>query len=455
MKSRVAACAVAVVLLAGACGSRADDSSGTDLDGGTSSTTVAPASDGRFGTAESPCGDGDASGTSLGVTDTEITVTSYSDSGGQVGGLMKGVDDTGAAFVKWCNDQGGINGRKINLELRGANLFEYGAVVSAACEDSLALVGGFATFDDAGAPLQVDCGLPNVPAAAGSSVQSGADLTWQVLPSPPNDLMVGAATELKRLYPEAVTSAGMIHPDIAMVDYIAKRMQEALTKIGYEFVYSGTAAIGEANWAPFVVDMKDKGVAYLEAVSSWEEIVNLQTAMVQQGFEPEVTALQTNLYTDKYVQGSNGGAEGSYVQLTTWPFDEADQNRAMAQYLEALEAAVPGAVPEQMGVQSWSAWLMWATAVKNLGSDVTRASLEEELDTFTSWDGGGLHGTSDPAANTPAPCFILMQVQGDAFARAFPTKEGDAEIYEEGNGYSCNDDYIVHLDTDYDNGARR
>ncbi len=448
---------MATALLASACGSRSDDSGEENLGPSESTTTtVAGVEDGMFGSIESPCGEGDASGaTDTGVTDDAITITSYSDSGGQVGGLNKGIDDSSLAFVEWCNDQGGINGREIKLEFRQADLFAYNAnVVTPACEDSLALVGGLAVFDDNGAQAQVDCGLPNIPAAAVSSVQSGADLTWQVLPSPPNQLTLGMATELKRMYPEVIESAGMISADIASVDYIAVRMKEAMTSIGYKFVYEAKQAIGESNWPPFVIDMKAKGVQYLTAESTWEEVVNLQNAMAQQGFQPEVTGLEANFYQLQFPTQAGGNAEGTYVQLTTWPFSEAEENPAMAQYLAALEKTNGDVLPEMLGVQSWSAWLMWATAVKSLGSDVTRAGLADALDQVTSWNGGGLHGTSNPAANEAAPCFILMQVEGDGFTRVFPSKADDAEVYEEGDGFSCNDEYVVDLTTDYDNGAR-
>ncbi len=450
----VAAIAAAVVLLAGACGSRAEDGTSEADDPPVTNATTAADDDAMFGTIESPCGPGDASGaTDIGVTDTEITVTSTSDSGGAVAGLNRGIDQSSAAFVQWCNDQGGINGRKIKLEFRHANVFDYAPVVASACTDSLALVGGLAVFDDLGVQQQVDCGLPNVPAAAVSAQQAGADLTWQPLPNPPNQLSLGMATYLKEKHPDTITAAGMISTDVATVDYIANRMQEGLGLIGFEFIYTAKANIIETNWPSFAIDMKQRGVRYFTPEGTWEELVNLQKALDTQDFDPEVTALETNFYQLQYPPAADGVAEGSYVQLTTWPFDETD-NPAMATYLAALDKAEPGAQPEQLGVQSFSAWLLWATAVKSLGSDVTRIGLGEALSNVHSWYGGGLHGVSDPGANTPSPCFILMQVKGDGFERIFPTQDADATVYDAGNGFSCNDDYVVDLTTDWDEGVK-
>lgn len=413
-----------------------------------------------FGTLASPCGPGDASGaTDVGVTDESITVTSYSDSTNQqVPNLNKGIDQSAKAFVDWCNERGGINGRQVDLKFRDAALLVYPAVVDAACKDSISLTGGLAVLDDMGVQAQIDCKLPNIPAAAVSSKQSGADLTFQVLPSPPNQLSLGGATYIKEQFPEVIESAGYIHGDIASLDYITNRMKEALTSIGYNFVYDGKTAIFEQNWPQFAIAMKNAGVKYMTVSSTWEEIIGLQAAMAEQNYEPDITMLETNFYQLKYPAAANGNAEGSYVQLTTWPFTEADDNPAMADYLAALEAANPGldvkTDPEQLGVQSFSAFLMWATAVKNLGSNVTRAGLVEELKNIHVWDGGGLHGTSDPGQSQGSPCFIMMQVKGDGFERVFPTKEADSAAYEAGKGFSCNPDYVVDLTTNWDNGIK-
>jgi ABC-type branched-subunit amino acid transport system substrate-binding protein len=460
VKSRLVVSTVALALFVSACGSRSTDSEGADagLDGTTTTAVESDSllTDGTFGTIDSPCGPGDASGaTDVGVTDESITITSVSDSGGQVGGLNKGIDDSMRAFTEWCNGQGGINGREIVLEMRNAALFEYGTVVTAACEDSFAMVGGLAVFDDAGAQLQVDCGLPNVPAAAVSSLQSGADLTYQPLPNTPNKLLVAAAQYFAENEPEAVKRIGQISADVASVDYIATRQREAYEIVGAEYIFTEKAAINEDNWPSFVLDMKNRGVEYLTPISTWEEVTNLQRAMDLQDFSPAITQLDTNFYNLRYPPTAGTAAEGAYVQLTTWPFEEADENPAMAEYLAALEAAVPGAEPEQLGVQAWTAALLWATAVDELGSEVTRDGLEGVLSGIHEWDGGGLHGTSDPGNNEPAACFILMRIEDGEFVRQFPTKEDDAEIFEAGNGFSCDPDYVVDLRTDFDNGVRR
>src|SRR5262245_40006139 len=77
---------------------------------------------GTFGDLKDRCGPGDASGaTARGVTNDSIKVTTMADPGNSFSpGLGQEYFDTAEAFVKWCNDAGGILGRKIELTTRDA-----------------------------------------------------------------------------------------------------------------------------------------------------------------------------------------------------------------------------------------------------------------------------------------------------------------------------------------------
>jgi ABC-type branched-subunit amino acid transport system substrate-binding protein len=168
--------------------------------------------------------------------------------------------------------------------------------------------------------------------------------------------------------------------------------------------------------------------------------------MVEQGFDPEFTELHTTFYTPQSPESAGAAADGTYVRLTVWPFEEADDNPAMTQYLEALRKTNgEDVVPEMLGVQSFSAGLMFATAAKAAGADLTRDSLLAELEKIDEWDGGGLHGTNDPAANENGGCFIVMQVVDGGFERVYPDKE---------EGFDCGRDNFVEVDIDFAEGAK-
>ena len=117
--------AMCIAVLTAGCG-RSDDSSEGD-DGSTTTTvsTAQPAS-GDFGSLTDVCQPGDATGaTATGVTDDEIRIATFSDAGfsGRPG-LNQEFFDTAEVFSKWCNDAGGINGRKIVVDEHDAALTE-------------------------------------------------------------------------------------------------------------------------------------------------------------------------------------------------------------------------------------------------------------------------------------------------------------------------------------------
>jgi ABC-type branched-subunit amino acid transport system substrate-binding protein len=455
-----------LALLTGACGSRLSDQEIKAAAGNQNGSPVAApaptpgeaASGGgtMFGSIASPCGPGDAKGaTDIGVTDTEIHVVTIADPGNTAKpGLNQGVFDSMRAFEKWCNDQGGINGRKLVVEQRDAGLFDYGTQVKYACGNALALVGGIGTLDDLGAQDQVDCGLPNVPAAAVSALQTGADFTFQPLPNPTDKYNVGPAKWDAEHYPDAVKKAAALRSKLSITENQSNRLVEAYEKVGFDFTYIEAAAIGETNWAPLVIAMKNQGIRFMTLTSSFEEAIPLQNEMALQGFDPDLIELETNFYNAKYPAQAGSVADGTFVRLTAFPFEEADRNPATKAYLDALEAAVPGSEPELLGVQAFSAGLLWATAVKQLGSNVTRAGLVDQLSSVHQWNGGGLHGTSDPGNNVPAPCYIMMKVENGGFAREYPKEDTDPEVYRDGNGFDCSPDNIVTLTGDYGTGAK-
>ncbi len=478
MKFRFAMAAVALTVLVTGCGTRVKDQtadgnnavSGQGAGGGATTGTGTPGGSGSgtnanmFGSLPVPCGpktSADANtATGLGVTENEIHVTTISDPGGAKPGLDQGMFDSMKAFAQWCNGFGGINGRKLIVDFKDAKLVQYKDRIAEACQDSFALVGGLGVLDELGAQDAVDCGLPNVPGAAVSPKVSGSSLTIQPLPNPPQKYNVGPGLWVKSVFPDSITQASSIYSKFATTEVQSNRLVEGYEQIGYKFVYRQSANVNESNWGPLVVAMKNNDVKYFTLTSSFEEIIPLQKEMANQGYHPEVTELETNFYDARYPeQALAQGADttSTYVRLTVWPFEDADQNPAMKSYLEQLQKAVPDAVPAELGVQSWSAGLLFATAAKAAGGNLTRQTLMDQLRKITTWNGGGLHGTSNPGDGIPATCFVMMKVQDGKFVRAYPLPDKDAAVYNNDTqkGMACpsQQEAIVPLKGDYGVGA--
>lgn len=469
MKTRLIVVVLAVVLLAAGCGSRVKDAAPTGGGlggGGNSSTTIGSGTDASlFGTLPVPCGPNETgqeltdAASSEFVTKDEIHVTTISDPGGLKPGLNQGVFDSMKAFAKWCNGYGGINGRKLVVDLKDAKILEYQARVLEACADSFALVGGIGVLDENGAQSAVDCGLVNVPAAAVSPKVGGADYTFQPMPNPANLFPIGPANWVKEAFPSAPPKSAAMYSNLPLIQLQSAKLVEGYTTQGFDFIYKQSSSINETNWGPLVIAMKDKDIQYMTLTSSFEEIVPLQKEMAAQGWHPQVTELETNFYDPRYPeQAKEAGADttNTFVRLTVWPFEEADKNPAMKQYLAALTQEVPDAVPAELGVQGWSAALLFATAAKAAGADLTRASLMTELKKVTTWTGGGLHGPSNPAESKPVGCFVMMQVNDGKFERAYPLADKDKAVYDNttAKGMACPNPSAVTVTGDYGTGAK-
>lgn len=445
--------AMAMMLVVASCGTRVEGGSdaGVDSSGGGGSSEDAGGGGGgtdpdMVGTLPTPCGEGDASGaTDQGVTDDAIAISTIADPGAQAApGLNLGVHQAMTAFVAYCNSLGGINGRPLELTLLDAALFDYNSVVQQACESSFAMVGGGGALDETGAQTAVDCGLVDVAGFTISTAKAESDRVYQPLPNATYQFNVGAARRIVEEHPDAATHAAMIYSNLPVTEQQADRQIEAYEDVGFDFVYQQAAEIGELNWTPIVVAMRDAGVKYVAMASTFEEFVNLQNAMDEQGFEPEVIDLEANFYDDAYPETAGAVADGTLVRITTAPFEDEPVDPALQVYLDWLDESSGGdAKPALLGVQAFSAGLLFATAAKACGSELTRDCLIEQLDTVTEWDGGGLHAPANPARNKITQCFIQMEVVDGGFQRAFPDE-----------GFSCDPDNVVELTGDYGEGAR-
>lgn len=464
---------VALVLLASACGTRVKDQAAlssqannnlngaaTPEAGAGGATTPAGSGAPMFGSLESPCGPGDGSAlpaSAQGVTADTIKIGTIADPGGVKPGLDQGVFDSMEAFADWCNAQGGVNGRKLEVTLRDAKITQYKERVAEACAEDFALVGGVGVLDNLGAADADACGIVNVPGAAVNPEVAGSPLVVQPLPNPPGTYQVGVARWVGANYPESIKHAAALRSKLPITEGQSNRLVEGYEQVGFDFVYQQSANVNETNWGPLVVAMKNAGVDYVTLTSSFEEIIPLQKEMANQNFDPKVIELEANFYNQKYPEQAGDIANGTFVRVSIWPFEEADQSPAMTTYLDQLRKTKGADVqPELLGVQAWSAGLLFATAAKAAGANLTRESLMAELKKVHAWNGGGLHGTSDPGNNVPSTCLIVMEVKDGGFARRYPLPDADKAVYDEGKGWSCPplDQGLVKVDPTGAGGAK-
>jgi len=363
--------------------------------------------------------------------------------------------DAGNAFAEWCNEQGGINGREITLTEYDAAVSQYQQRLSEACGNEFAMIGGGAVSDNLWESTGQACDLIDVAGFAVTPEKAGVagpdevveHRTLQPVPNPANEFAVGIQRFLADEFPDAPPSTAILYGDLQTLITQRDRQVAAMEQVGYEFVQETSYNIlGEANWAPFASSIRDDEISYLTFVGEGENMANLQIALADLGYEPEVTQVEANLYDPNYLEAAGDAAEGTFVRIVLWPFEEAEENPtgATQQYIDIIEAA-DGKVAA-LGAQSWSAWLLFATlaAECDVEGNLTRSCILEKGSEVAGWTGGGLHAPSDVGENSGPDCFIGLQVEGGEFVRYEPPSATDGT-----DGYNCDPSNVADLEGDY------
>ena len=446
---RLLAALLALVMLAAACGRSDDDSAGNSDETSSSSIGGSGAKSADFGTLTDVCQPGDGGGaTATGVTADSIRVGTISDPGfaGRPG-LNQELFDTAEVFTQWCNDRGGINGRTIQVHKLDAALFDYKPKILEACAVDFYLVGGGAVFDNTGVEDRLNCLLPDVAAYVVTPEARGADLLTQPVPNSGEVLPVGDYKWLAKTYPDSTDKVGVLTGNLPATITTAEQAEEAVTSLDWDVVYSDLyPPTGPTSWAPYVQALKDRGVKGLIWVGEPENLAKFQQAMVDGAYELDWIRTDANHYDAKLIDVGGAAIKNTFIRSVFHPFADASENPATEQYLEAFAEYLPdGKAEAYLGLQAWSAWLLWAKAAKECGADLTRKCVYDNLQTVTEWTGGGLHSVQNPGDNTPGACFTLIE--------ATPTGFELADIDPNDGIYSCNPKNLYTLTGEYGKGV--
>ena len=438
-----------VALVVASCGSRTDtsaDDSGLDAStteggsGGSDGAALGPDS-AELGTIANPCssepGDGTAAADVPGVTDDSIRIGVISDRENPAVPLPTvGIEESMKAFVELCNDAGGIHGRQLDLQTYDSEISRTEEVTNAACRDDLfALVGTGSVQDQQGITTREGCGLPEVAAYSATSARAeSADWFTPVPGLSSTQYNVGPCQHIAEQFPDAVKKAAMVYTDIPAASTRGRQIVDACTKeAGFDYVVEEAQAFGDNDFQALVSDMKSKGVKYFTMVSSSAETLALLDEIQTQGVDLDVIDLGQQYYDPAIA--ADASADGALVLTNTVPFSEADQTPILSLYLDYMDRVGAEDKATSLGVQAFSAGLLFATAAEALGSDLTQDGLVTELRGITEWDGGGLHMVTDPGENVPQDCVLYLEVTGGEFARDFPDE-----------GFECNPDFIYTSD---------
>ena len=239
MMRRALALAVAAALFMTGCASRADKDSAEPADGGTSGGDA----DQKFGSLDSPCGKGTAkvAAAEAGGSPDTLRIGIANDRNSTFRpGLNSFFWDSANAFVKWCNDQGGVAGVPLEAVDVDGKVLEVEAAVAKSCSETFALVGGGWTQDNLAFSGKdgADFHKCKLIAFAGFAVSSDfAEANGQVQPVPntAHEKPDGWLLELAKLYPEGAKHLAVMYGTLPAIEMVADQVvgvAEATKKFG-------------------------------------------------------------------------------------------------------------------------------------------------------------------------------------------------------------------------------
>ena len=397
---------------------------------------VASAATTNFGSLPSPCGPGKATGaTEQGVTNTSIRIA-YGDDRGYSGdpGLDQEMGNTVKAFIAWCNAQGGINGRKVIGDYYDAAVLNANAVMSQACKADFMLVGEGFSLDNTAEQTRLGCNLVQVPGFAVGSDVANAYESYQPTPNPVNMSPVSSAYQVKALFPSKVQKVGEFNENISSVEQSMAKAKQAFTQTGWNYLNCPFQInyTGEPDYTPFAQKLQSCGaqVVYTDVPPS-PELFGMLQADNQIGYNP-IWVGDTDLYSPQFSAWNTSGlANNFYIRSAYEPLEAANVVPAVKQFLSIVKSTGP---TDQLGEQSASAFLLWATEAKACGSTLTRQCMVNKLNTVTAWTGGGLSAPGNVSKNTPPQCGLLLRLQNTKFVQVVPKKLG---------AFQCSSKFVV------------
>ena len=396
-----------------------------------------------FGNKPWPCGPGDASGeTWQGVDDDSITIGVGDDRGYQASpGLNAHQTAAVINFIEKCNELGGINGRQIEYINYDAAILQASTRMTEACDQVFMLVGEGFSLDQIAEPIRVGCELGAVPAWTVSV--DFAHGPWQVnaVPNPGDQTPMSMAVHVRQIAQDRgrdITKSGSMFGNFSATQETWYKVEATFPDFGYEFDQALEYDInGEADWTPFIQQLKDAGVEVVYFTGSCPFFYQFVRESAALNDFDALWLADANFYDSACSAVNESGAlDNTFIRMVFIPFEEADQNPATQEFIDLLDEA-DNDQKTLLGMQAVSSFLLWATGAAACGSELTRDCVLDEIRKITEWDGHGLHVVTNPGSNEAPTCGMLMELTGTGYERALPEEPGT---------FDCNDDWNVTVE---------
>lgn len=414
-----------------------------------------------------PCADVVLEATDIGVTEDTIKVVAMADVENPFApGLFQGAIDGVNAWAERLNSEGGIACRQIEVIVHDSQLNAVEATNGflVACDEALALIGTNALFANDTTDLQTcedahgnAIGVPDFAYITTEPVHQCSVVSFAT--SRPNNTcpfdgtgertaqsQVGQVQWVQETLEPDLNGVYLIPIDLPSVIPTSMPQVRSFQEIGVvidaEFGISGLAT--QAEYGPYLQVMRDSTSNFAYTGSNDQSMIKWRSEARAQGFDDEgvIWMCQLACYTPTFLEQGGDTVEGTYVWLWFLPFDEVDQNQELADFMESIDKPFP----EAWAAGSWAAGVLFEQVINDIVAEggpnaITRQSVLDGARNLSSFDANGWWGPADyTTTQNIIPCFMLLQVQDNAFVRVHPEEQGELD---------CNPDNVVELTSDW------
>lgn len=348
-------------------------------------------------------------------------------SGHNVGSAGEQTESGARAAEAALNDGGGVNGRRISVEICGdegdANVAARCARDFAADEDVVALVGVNSNYQDGIDPVLEEAGLPSVGHSLLGAPDYESPMVFPVNGGPLISTSAGGPICINEL---DAASVALAHLDLAVgAQLVAVLNGFSLAPFGMELARAvpvpTTATDVTAQAAEIIASDADCTIILAGA----ESVAQMVVALRQQGYEGEIAVPGAVFSPQALVEAvGEDDAEGVVV---TQAFDYTSP--LAEEYLSDMEAIGASELVSDLSLQAWLAVKVVADVAGEL-EQIDRRSLLTALEGVSAFDTEGLTAEpldftgreADPAVlGGSAPNLILP------YALAAQIRDGEAE----------------------------
>ncbi len=412
------------------------------------------------GSAATPPAPGPAPrATEIGVTPTTIRIAVIADVNTPLApGLFKGSKDAVEGYAQYINSKGGLAGRKVVVDFYDSALSadESRNALIKACQNDFATVGTTALFmnniDDA-----VNCkdltgrptGLPDIPELTTEPVQQNSPVGFPIL-VPSRDFSDPTGRTFNQPSGKYFWFAQHVTKNLHGVFLIPADLQSTVNSslpVWYAAQKAAVKSDGQFNthgsdtqdrYLPIATAIKDHNSTYVRGGSNDVSMADMRLEAQQQGVTSvKVWDCSLSCYSKRFLALAGSAANGTYLDTTFVPFEEAKVSPPVQAYVHSVGAANA----DGFGAQAWTAALFFQEVMQRMTTangvnGITRANFLATARTVHDFTAQGMIGKTDVGGHVPSPCFALLQVKNGKFTRVYPAKPGT---------FDCNPKNVVKI----------